>query len=147
MYAYAKKSTKSSGGSNSGIIEGDASSNDKKGRAIEGSNSGKDGNMNSADTTASDSIDNKIGGITGSDTKSSSGSLNNQGNSGSKNIYQSTNDGSNRGVDNNPQQTTCEQGSNCSDQQGLSAHDHSTTGTTANIQDDKTPFVLSLPFP
>jgi hypothetical protein len=34
----------------------------------------------------------------------------------------------------------CEQGSNCTDQQSSSDHDRSTTGTTANTQDDKTPF-------
>jgi hypothetical protein len=43
-------------------------------------------------------------------------------------------------------QTTCERGSNCTDQQGLSDHDRVTTNTTTK-QDDNTPFVLSLPFP
>jgi len=42
-------------------------------------------------------------------------------------------------------QTTCEQGSNCTDQQGLSDHDRSTTAITT--EQDNTPFVLSLPFP
>ena len=46
----------------------------------------------------------KIGGsVRGSVTKSSSDNLNNEDNSGSKNIDQSTNDGSNKGVDDNLQ--------------------------------------------
>jgi lipopolysaccharide export LptBFGC system permease protein LptF len=45
-------------------------------------------------------------------------------------------------------QTACEQGSNCTDQQGLSDRNRSTTNTaTVTKQDDNTPFVLSLPFP
>jgi hypothetical protein len=46
-------------------------------------------------------------------------------------------------------ETTCEQGSNCTDQQGLGDHDRSTTTSSAatSEQDDNTPFVLSLPFP
>ncbi|MFL6342157.1 MAG: hypothetical protein ACJ72U_11515, partial [Nitrososphaeraceae archaeon] len=92
---------------------------------------------------------------------------------------QSTNDGSNTGTDNNLQaiepakpdeqaqqgagenvpptetatptpQTSCEQGSNCTDQQGLSDRDRSTTATTTNTtkqDNNNTPFVLSLPFP
>ncbi len=56
--------------------------------------------------------------------------------------------------------TSCEQGSNCTDQQGLSDHDRSsssssssstTGGATTPEQDNdnnnNTPFVLSLPFP
>ena len=43
-------------------------------------------------------------------------------------------------------ETTCEQGSNCTDQQGLTDQDRSTT--SADITKvDNTPFVLSLPFP
>jgi hypothetical protein len=42
-------------------------------------------------------------------------------------------------------QPTCEQRTNCTDQQGLSDHDRSTTDTTT--EQDNTPFVLSLPFP
>jgi cytoskeletal protein RodZ len=43
-------------------------------------------------------------------------------------------------------ETTCEQGSNCTDQQGLTDQDHSTTSAdTTKV--DNTPFVLSLPFP
>jgi hypothetical protein len=48
-------------------------------------------------------------------------------------------------------QTSCEQGSNCTDQQGLSDRDRSTTATTTNTtkqdNNNNTPFVLSLPFP
>jgi cytoskeletal protein RodZ len=43
-------------------------------------------------------------------------------------------------------ETTCEQGSNCTDQQGLTDQDRSTTSAdTTKV--DNTPFVLSLPFP
>ncbi len=45
-------------------------------------------------------------------------------------------------------QTTCEQGSNCTDQQSSTDRDRSTTATTdATKQDNNMPFVLSLPFP
>jgi hypothetical protein len=43
--------------------------------------------------------------------------------------------------------TACEQGSNCTDQQGSSDRDRSTTDAATTNQDDNTPFVLSLPFP
>ena len=50
--------------------------------------------------------------------------------------------------------TTCEQGSNCTDQQGLNGQDRSssTTGSATaseqnNNNNNSTPFVLSLPFP
>ena len=43
-------------------------------------------------------------------------------------------------------ETTCEQGSNCTDQQGLTDQDRSTTSADT-IKEDNTPFVLSLPFP
>jgi hypothetical protein len=43
-------------------------------------------------------------------------------------------------------ETTCEQGSNCTDQQGLSDRDRFTTASD-NTTEDNTPFVLSLPFP
>ena len=52
-------------------------------------------------------------------------------------------------------QTSCEQGSDCTDQQGLGDHDRSSTTTTGsataskqnNNNNNSTPFVLSLPFP
>lgn len=44
--------------------------------------------------------------------------------------------------------TSCEQGSNCTDQQGLSDRDRSPPTTTrAPTEQEDTPFVLSLPFP
>jgi hypothetical protein len=43
-------------------------------------------------------------------------------------------------------ETTCEQGSNCTDQQGLTDQDRSTTSAEPT-KVDNTPFVLSLPFP
>jgi hypothetical protein len=43
-------------------------------------------------------------------------------------------------------ETTCEQGSNCTDQQSLSDRDRSTNASGPTEQED-TPFVLSLPFP
>ena len=110
------------------------------------------------------------------DTKSSSyntGNSNNNENN-NKNNNQGTKDGSNTGTDNTfqaaeptkseeqqqeggeniatsviapPQsETTCEQGSNCTDQQGLTDRDRPMTDAATN-QDDNTPFVLSLPFP
>ena len=113
-----------------------------------------------------------------SDTKSSDNSKNEgNGNNNNKNNNQGTDDGSNTGHDNNLQvvepaktgeqqqgtgesvapietatpmpQTSCEQGSNCTDQQGLSDRDRSTTATTSTTttKQDNTPFVLSLPFP
>ena len=42
--------------------------------------------------------------------------------------------------------TTCEQGSNCTDQQSLSDRKRSTNASGPTEQED-TPFVLSLPFP
>jgi hypothetical protein len=42
--------------------------------------------------------------------------------------------------------TTCEQGSNCTEQQSLSDRDRSTSAPGTTEQED-TPFVLSLPFP
>jgi hypothetical protein len=99
-----------------------------------------------------------------SETKSSDSSNNlASSDNNNRNNDQGTNDGSNIGAHNNLQtgdniaqsetatptpQTTCEQGSNCTDQQGLSDRDRSTTDTaTVTKQDDNTPFVLSLPFP
>jgi hypothetical protein len=116
------------------------------------------------------------------DTKSSDSSNNLRNSDNNENNDQSTNDGSNTGTDNNLQaidpakpdeqeqqgagenvpptgtatptpQTSCEQGSNCTDQQGLSDRDRSTTATTTNTtkqdnnNNNNTPFVLSLPFP
>ena len=43
--------------------------------------------------------------------------------------------------------TMCEQGSDCTDQQGSSDRDLSTTDAATTKQDYNTPFVLSLPFP
>ena len=43
-------------------------------------------------------------------------------------------------------ETTCEQGSNCTDQHGLTDQDRSTTSADTT-KEDNTPFVLSLPFP
>jgi hypothetical protein len=108
------------------------------------------------------------------DTKSSSYNNGNSDNNedNNKNNNQGTNGGSNTGTDNTFQaaeptksgeqqqeggeniatsvidrsETTCEQGSNCTDQQGLTDRDRSTTDSATN-QDDNTPFVLSLPFP
>jgi hypothetical protein len=42
-------------------------------------------------------------------------------------------------------ETRCEQGSNCTDQHGLS--DNAMTTASDNTTEDNTPFVLSLPFP
>ncbi|MFL6396262.1 MAG: hypothetical protein ACJ706_03775 [Nitrososphaeraceae archaeon] len=113
------------------------------------------------------------------DTKSSDSSNNLRNSDNNENNDQSTNDGSNTGTDNNLQaiepakpdeqaqqgagenvpptetatptpEITCEQGSNCTDQQGLSNRDRSTTATTTNTtkqDNNNTPFVLSLPFP
>jgi hypothetical protein len=46
-------------------------------------------------------------------------------------------------------QTSCEQGSNCTDQQGLSDHDRSATDSTSTTttEEDNMPFVLPVPFP
>jgi hypothetical protein len=110
-----------------------------------------------------------------SDTKSSDSSNNlASSDNNNRNNDQGTNDGSNTGAHNNLQavepaktseqqgtaenipssgtatpipQTTCEQGSNCTDQQGLSDHDRSTTASTTPSKQEDTPFVLSLPFP
>ena len=114
------------------------------------------------------------------DTKSSDSSNNLRNSDNNENNDQSTNDGSsNTGADNNLRaveptkpdeqaqqgagenvpptgtatptpQTSCEQGSNCTDQQGLSDRDRSTPATTNTTKQDNnnnTPFVLSLPFP
>jgi hypothetical protein len=116
------------------------------------------------------------------DTKSSDSSNNLRNSDNNENNDQSTNDGSNTGTDNNLQaidpakpdeqeqqgagenvpptgtatptpQTSCEQGSNCTDQQGLNDRDRSTTANTTsttkqdNNNNNNTPFVLSLPFP
>jgi cytoskeletal protein RodZ len=114
------------------------------------------------------------------DTKSSDSSNNLRNSDNNENNDQSTNDGSNTGADNNLQaiepakpdeqaqqeagenvpstgiatptpQITCELGSNCTDQQGLSDRDRSTTAnstsTTKHDKKNNTPFVLSLPFP
>lgn len=77
----------------------------------------------------------------GSDGKSSSDNLNNEGNSGSKNSDQSTKDGSNADLRPVEPSKTCEQASTCTHQQGSSNRDPSLSTK------DKTPFVLSLPFP
>jgi hypothetical protein len=138
--AYAKKSGKpgESGGGGSGHITRDhAGGSDKSG-------SDKSGSSNDV-RTASDSIDKGGGsGDRGSDSKSSN-NLNNEGNSGSKNSDQSTNDGSNAGTDADLRPVepskTCEQASTCTHPQDSSNRDPS-----PNTK-DKTPFVLSLPFP
>jgi len=44
-------------------------------------------------------------------------------------------------------QTSCEQGSDCTDQQGLGDRDRSSPTTGATTKQEDTPFVLSLPFP
>jgi hypothetical protein len=138
--AYAKKSGKpgESGGGGSGDITRDhADGNDKGGND-------KGGSSNDV-RTASDSIDKGGGsGDRGSDSKSSD-NLNNEGNSGSKNSDQSTNDGSKAGTDEDLRPVepskTCEQASTCTHQQESSNRDPSPSTK------DKTPFVLSLPFP
>ena len=111
------------------------------------------------------SSDNSIDGSSSTSDTRSSDSSNNLGNSDNNNNKnnndQGTKDGGNTGEnqgtgDNIPltgtdtptPQTTCEHGSNCTDQQGLSDRDRSTTATTDSTkQDDNAPFVLSLPFP
>jgi cytoskeletal protein RodZ len=110
-----------------------------------------------------------------SDTKSSDNTNNvDSANTNKNNNDQSTNDGSNTGADNNLQavepaktgeqqqqstgknssligtatstsHTSCEQGSNCTDQQGLSDHDRSTTDNTTTTKQDNMPFVLPFP--
>ena len=109
-----------------------------------------------------------------SDNSDNNGNSNND--DSNKNNNQGTNDGSNTGTDNTFQavepaksgeqqqqgsgeniasiemvtpksKTICEQGSNCTDQQGSSDRDRSTTDAAPTKQDDNTPFVLSLPFP
>jgi cytoskeletal protein RodZ len=105
-----------------------------------------------------------------SDTKGSDNS--NDNNNNKKNNNQGTNDDSDTSPDDNLQsaetdqqqgtgesvaptgtatptpQATCEQGSNCTDQQGLSDHDRSPTDSAAaTTQDNNTPFILSVPFP
>ena len=110
-----------------------------------------------------------------SDNSDNNGNSNNNNYDSNKNNNQGTNDGSNTGTDNTFQavepaksgeqqqqgsgeniapieiatpksKTICEQGSNCTDQQGSSDRDRSATAATTK-QDDNTPFVLSLPFP
>jgi hypothetical protein len=131
--AYAKKSGKPGEGGGSGDITRDHADGNDKG-----------GSSNDV-RTASDSIDKGGGsGDRGSDSKSSD-NLNNEGNSGSKNSDQSTNDGSKAGTDEDLRPVepskTCEQASTCTHQQESSNRDPSPSTK------DKTPFVLSLPFP
>jgi cytoskeletal protein RodZ len=126
-------------------------------------------------SSSSDKIDGAGLSSSGSDSKSSLHNSNNEGNN--KNNDQGANDGSNTGTDNNlkpveppktgkveqgarrivppdktvtslppPTTTSCEQASTCTTphQQDLSNHDHLTTPTA---KDNKTPFILSIPFP
>jgi cytoskeletal protein RodZ len=108
-----------------------------------------------------------------SSSRSSSDAKGNS-NNNNKNNNQGTNDRSNTGSDNNLQsaetdqkqqggrenvaptdtstptptpQTACEQGSNCTDQQGLSDRDRSSTTSSAGTsgEDNNTPFVLPFP--
>jgi hypothetical protein len=154
--AYAKKSNESSGESSPG---GSGSSSNS------GSNDKSRGSSSGSDTKSSDNSNNE----------GSSGNKNND--RGTNNNHQqqpepgSNDESSNTGADNNlqaveppktgkgeqgtgatvpadktvtpsPPPTTCEQGSTCTHQQDSSNRDHSNTTTK-----DKTPFVLSLPFP
>jgi hypothetical protein len=130
---------------------GDGDSSDNSGGYS--SSSGK--TLGHTDDSSSDSSR----GSSTSDIRSSDSS-NNLDNSDNKNNDHSTNDVGNTGENqgsrenvsltgtNTPTpQTTCEQGSNCTDQQGLGDRDRFTTATTARKQDNNTPFILSLPFP
>ena len=120
--------------------DGDSSSDNSGGS----STSSSDKTVGHTDDSSSD------GSSITSDTKSSDSS-NRLGNSdndnNNKNNDQATNDVGNTGESQRSgDQPTCEQGSNCTDQQGLSDRDRSTTTTTATKQEDNAPFVLSLHF-
>jgi clumping factor A len=134
-----------------------------------GSSDNNDRSSSSSQYGSSDVSSSSSGSST--DTKNSYNS-NSIGNN-SNNNDQGANGGSNTGADNNlhaiespktdqqqqgtgenipptetttpTPQTTCEQGSDCTDQQGSGNSDHSTTPTTT--KQDNTPFVFSLPFP
>ena len=108
-----------------------------------------------------------------SSSSSSDAKANSNNNNKNNNQDTGTNDGSNTRPDNNLQsaetdqkqqqgggenvpptdtstptpQTACEQGSNCTDQQGLSDRDRSSTTSSASTsgQDNNTPFVLPFP--
>jgi hypothetical protein len=126
----------------------------------------------SSSSGGGDSSSSHSSDVKGSDNSNNEGNSNNN----NKNNNQGTNDGSNTGADNNLQstetdqqqqqqgggenvapidtsiptptpQTLCKQGSNCTDQQGLSDRDRSSTASSAGTsgQDNNTPFVLPFP--
>ena len=120
--------------------KGNAERNDKVGTSSgssQGDSSDTSSSTSNSDTEGSDNSNN-VG-----DTEKNNNSNN-----------QATDDGSNTGIGENvpsivpaipAPHRSCDQGSNCNDQQDPSNTDHPTAATPTKR--DSTPFVLSLPFP
>ena len=127
-----------------------SSSKDKDNAGINDNGGGSSGSSRQDSSEAISSVRSRI---SNSDTKSSDNS-NNVGDIENNNNNQAANDGSNTGTGENvPSIATdiptphrsCDQGSNCNDQQDPSNTDHRTAPTAT--KQNNTPFVLSLPFP
>jgi len=112
-----------------------------------------DGSSGSSRHDSSDASSRLSSRISNSDTKSSDNS-NNVGGIENNNNNEAANDGSNTGAGENvpsigiaipTPHRSCDQGSNCNDQQDPSNTDHPTAPTAT--KQNNTPFVLSLPFP
>ena len=149
----------------------DNDKNQGSGSSRDGGSSGGDGGSSGGDGGSSSSLDTKS-----SDDSNEGNANNNNNNNENNNNNQDIRDSSDTNADTHSQvlqsakspekkqqqgstenvapigtatptpETTCEQGSNCTDQQGLTDQDRSTTSAdTTKV--DNTPFVLSLPFP
>ncbi len=130
----------------------DGSSSKDKDNA--GSNDNGGGSSGSSRQDSSEATSGVRSRISNSDTKSSDNSNNVGDIENNNNNNQAANDGSNTGTGENvPSIATdiptphrsCDQGSNCNDQQDPSNTDHRTAPTAT--KQNNTPFVLSLPFP